>query len=230
MKKCAVTSLFHLFMLLAAMLAMVISLPACKTLTGALDFDLGFGQKAETAPEPPPDLEVAVVEFLPMPESVLNKTPVNEKVLTGEFHSDAEEVDFDKGYLVPHEYLSIIHENIRTAAALRDLNLVVLSSLGGIKPGAYDVIVLGMVTQAQVDDDASVSLNVRLLDGNSFVTLETITIANDEGKMLGNPLHEPVHFIGEHEQDCQNQRTLLSYAAFLCANDLVDAVLKRGAS
>ena len=196
MKKYAVTGLFNRFVLLAVMLITLISLTACKTLTGALDFDLGIGQKAEVIPDSPPDIEVAVIEFLPMPESVRSSAPVNDKVLTGEFHSDAEEVDFDKGYLVPHEYLAIIHENIRTAATLRNLNLVVLDSLGGIKPGAYDIIVLGMVTQAQVDDDASVSLNIRLLDGNSFVTWETITIAHDEDKMLGNPLHEPVHFIG----------------------------------
>ncbi len=210
--------------LLGLLCCVFISLTGCKAKIG--NWNLDFAQKPTRENIQAPDIKVAMISPLPLPDSVRTLKDPHAKALTGEFYSNEDELDYSDGYFIPKEYLFIIQKNIGIAAELRKLQMDTLDSLGGIEPGEYDVIIFPAVTQAKVDSEATVGLEVKLVDGQTFLPLRTVVIEKQEYKYLSDPLHEPVHFIGKHERDFQNQRTLFSYTAYLCAQDLIDEIVK----
>lgn len=216
-------SFFGRFLLVLICCAFI-PLAGCKAKNGK--WDLSFTKKTTQEVVRAPDIKVAMISPLPLPDSVRTMAPPHEKALTGEFFSNEEELNYSDGYFIPNEYLFIIRKNIGIAAELRKLQMDTRDSLGGIEQGEYDVIVFPAIIQAKVDSDATVGLEAKLIDGNTFLPLRTVVIEKQEYKYLSDPLHEPVHFIGKHERDFQNQRTLFSYTAYLCAQDLIDEILK----
>ena len=202
-----------------------LALAGCKATVGKWTLD--FGKKTPQE-ESVPAIRVAMLAPLPLPDSVRLAANPHGKVLTGEFYSDQEALDYSDGYFIPNEYLFIIRKNLGMAAELRRLEMDMHESLAGIERGEYDMIVFPAVVQARVDSDARVGLEVRLVDGSTFLPLRTVVVEKQEGKYLSDPLHEPVHFIGKHEKDFQNQRTLFSYTAYLCAQDVINEIIKGG--
>jgi len=200
-------------------------LAGCKAKLGKWNLDLGKKSSKEEM-MPVPDIKVAMISPLPLPDSKRLMAEPHDKVLTGEFYSSEEGLNYSDGYFIPKEYLFIIRKNIGIVAELRELEMDIHESLVGIEQGEYDMIVFPAVTQARVDSEASVSLEVKLVDGNTFLPLRTVIVEKQEHKYLSDPLHEPVHFIGKHERDFQNQRTLFSYTAYLCAQDLINEIVK----
>lgn len=197
----------------------------------ALDFKKkGKEEVAEEAPVVTPDIRVAMIAPLPLPRRVRNEKRPHEHVLTGEFHSHTDGVSYSQGYFIPHEYLHIIRKNIDIAANMRKLKLVNHENLGGIEPGEYDIIVFPAVTQARVDSAATIGIRAKLIDGGTFLPIRTVVVEERVEERLDDPLQTPVHFVGNHKRDMQNQRTLFSVTAFECAQSLVEQIIKGVAS
>ena len=212
-------------LLVILMLNLALLLPGCKAKLGKWNLDLGKKSQQEGI-LPDPDFKVAMIAPLPLPDSVRLTAKAHEKVVTGEFYSNEAELEYSDGYFIPNEYLFVITKNLGIAAELRKLNMDIHDSLIGINEGEYDVIVFPAVTKARVDSEAAITLEAKLVDGKTFLPLRTVSIEKKEHKRLKDPVHEPVHFVGKHERDFQNQRTLFSYTAYLCAQDLIDQIVK----
>lgn len=211
------------------LLCIFLPLAGCKAKLGKWDFNLGKKPVQEEV-QPAPGIKVAMIAPLPLPDSARREAVPHEKVLTGEFYSNEEKLNYSDGYFVPREYLFIIRKNLQVAAELRELNMDIHDSLVGIEQNEYDVIAFPAVTRARVDSEAQVGLEVRLVDGKTFLPLKTVVVEKQEHKFMDDPLHEPIHFIGKHEQDFQNQRTLFSHTAYLCAQEIIEEIIKGGSS
>lgn len=172
-----------------------------------------------------PCIKIAIVSPLPLPDAVRYSKKSNDKDLTGEFYSDETELDFASGYFIPNEYLFIIRQNISAAAKLKKLQLDIHNSLNKIEINKYDVIVFISILEAKVASKAKLRLEAKIIDGKTFTPLRTILVEKYEYKHLKDPLHKPVHFIGEHNRDFQSRRTLFSHTAFLCSQELLAQIV-----
>lgn len=223
-----------------AVCCVLLALGGCKAEMGKLGkFDLSaldFRKEKQVEEEKPaepevvPTITVAMLAPLPLPRAVSHEQKLHEKVLTSEFHSDANPVSYDTGYFIPREYLHIIQRNIDIAAEMRTLSVVHKETLGGIEPGDYDLIVMTAVTQARVDSAATIGLKAKIIDGKTFLPVRTIVVEEQMEERLDDPLQSPIHFVGSHMRDMQNQRTLFSQTAFECAKSLVDEIITGAAS
>ncbi|WP_320173180.1 hypothetical protein [Maridesulfovibrio sp.] len=160
-----------------------------------------------------PDIKIAIVNFLPLPDSSRFKLPVNKKVMTAEFYCAEDEPDYDNGYFIPEEYMEIFHNNLKIWAEVNHINLNFFENLHGISKNNFDLIILGRIITASVSDSAILKVEILILDGNDFKLLRRSILSHEESKRQSDPIHTPVHFIGEHNENFCIQRTLLSVTA-----------------
>ncbi|WP_432738052.1 hypothetical protein [Maridesulfovibrio sp. FT414] len=193
------------------LLVILLTLTGCqKNSLPSLAFML---KKTEPAPKAYPDLKIALVDFLPLPDSAKFQLPINRKVMTSEFHSSEDEPDYGKGYFIPEEYQDIILNNIKSWAAVKKINLTSFEELKGIEPKEFDLVILGRTISAKVSDSAMIKVELLVLDGSDFRLLQRRIISHEESKRQSDPIHTPIHFIGEHNDNFCVQRTLLSVTA-----------------
>lgn len=225
-------------LLAVLVLSLLLPLGGCKAELGklgkldlsALDFKTPKVEDKQEEPVVIPEIRVAMIAPLPLPDSVTNELRKHDKVLTGEFHSNSEAISYSSGYFIPKEYLFIIRKNIDIAAEMRQLELVNHETLGGIESGEYDIIVIPAVTRAKVDSAAHIALEAKLIDGKTFLPIRTVVVDEQVEERFGDPLQAPIHFVGSHKKDMQNQRALFSLTAYECAQALIDQIVKGAAS
>ncbi len=186
----------------------------CKKNISTLSFSTS---KQEVPSAEYPKIKVALIDFMPLPNVNRFKYPVNKKVMTREFYCAEKDPVYKKGYFIPKEYRRIIRENIQFSAQLQDIDLTVHNSLTGIVKGRYGLVITGRIINAKVSDLALIEIELLVLDGTTFQLLHRTKISHTESRRQSDPIHTPIHFIGEHEKDFNEQRTLLSYTAHMLA-------------
>ncbi|WP_462324896.1 hypothetical protein [Desulfoplanes sp.] len=218
------TASYYAIILNLIVCCILIFISGCGVKLNDLNFDY-FNSLSEDKIVQNPCIKIAIVSPLPLPDAVRYSKKSHDKDLTGEFYSDETELDFASGYFIPNEYLFIIRQNINAAAKLRKIQLDIHKSLNDIEIDKYDLVVFVSILEAKVASKARLRLEAKIIDGKTFIPLRTILVEKYEYKRLKDPLHKPVHFIGEHKRDFQNRRTLFSHTAFLCSQELLDQIM-----
>lgn len=170
--------------------------------------------------------KIAVVNFLPLPMSRLSNR--HDRVFTGEIYFDSYEKFPDKSncYFIPENYLNIIQSTFRSVAQMNSVELHLVSNIGESLEISPDFIIFGSVIEAKVANDyGEIKLNINLLDGKTYRTLDKKLIHKIiEKKETPFSLESSIHTIGTHGNNFHPQRVLFNSTAYACAVDILQMI------
>ena len=171
--------------------------------------------------------KIEILRFFPLPQKAMGNMRPHERVFTGEFYSerphDSENIE---GIFIPNDYLKILENNFQVCRIEYGLNIEWIDSISEIDSNA-DLILIGAVLDFSVDNnEASVKMSVRIIDGKSLGTVKEAIINKRIKRKSQKPVsfNRPVHTLGSLGDDFYLERYLLNLACYNSISDLLNIV------